>query len=271
MLGEVAIVCSRADPASLNIFERLLELEAWQEEEGYRCNGPFRLLIHDDRQSTLSGLDDRLADLGLHPEMVIFPCRHEAKAALPWFGGHFTGTFQDGRSQLSAAASMGLKSFLQNIAALAPPGYIVSAEATHHGPVDMKTPCFFAEIGSTKEQWSDNGAGAAAARAIMALQPKELPVFLGFGGGHYVQRQTELIFGTAIAFGHLFSNYQVAELNRDIVDEARRKSGATYAYLDRKSLRSEDRKKIVGILEELDLPMLRGREIRAQFPLPKME
>ena len=85
------------------------------------------------------------------------------------------------------------------------PGYIISAEATHHGPVDMKTPCFFAEIGSTKEQWSDKEAGEAVARAIMALQPEELPVFLGFGGGHYVQRQTELIFESAIAFGHLFS------------------------------------------------------------------
>ena len=203
--------------------------------------------------------------------MVVFPCRHEAKAALPWFGGHFTGTLQDGHSLLSAAAPAGLRSFLLNIAALAPAGYIVSAEATHHGPVDMKTPSFFAEIGSTKEQWCDKGAGAAAARAIMSLQPEELPVFLGFGGGHYVQRQTELIFGSAIAFGHLFSNYQVAELNRDVVDDARRKSGATYAYLDRKSLRSLDRKRIVGILEELDLPMLRGREIRAQFPHPKKE
>jgi len=203
--------------------------------------------------------------------MVIFPCRHEAKAALPWFGGHFTGTLEEGHSQLSAAAPAGLRSFLQNIAALAPSGYIVSAEATHHGPVDMKTPCFFAEIGSTREQWSDKGTGAAVARAIMALQPEELPVFLGFGGGHYVQRQTDLIFGTAVAFGHLFSNYQVAELNRDVVDDARRKSGATYAYLDRKSLRSEYRKKIVEILEELDLPMLRGREIRAQFPLSKNE
>jgi D-tyrosyl-tRNA(Tyr) deacylase len=86
-----------------------------------------------------------------------------------------------------------------------------------------------------------------------------------------VQRQTDLIFGTAVAFGHLFSNYQVAELNRDVVDDARRKSGATYAYLDRKSLRSLDRKKIGEILEELNLPVLRGREIRAQFSLPKKE
>jgi D-aminoacyl-tRNA deacylase len=269
LLGEVAIICSRADPASLNIFERLLELEPWQEEEGYWFRGAFRLLIHDERQSTLSGLDNRLTDLGLHPEMVVFPCRHESKAALPWFGGHFTGILQEGHgnSRLSAAAPAGLRSFLHNIAALRVPGYIISAEATHHGPVDMKTPCFFAEIGSTKEQWSDKKAGEAVARAIMALQPEELPVFLGFGGGHYVQRQTELIFGSAIAFGHLFSTYQIAGLNRDVIDDARSKSGADYAYIDRKSLRSEDRKRIVGILEELDLPMLRSREIRAQFPV----
>ena len=34
LLGEVAIICSRADPASLNIFERLLELKPWQEAGG---------------------------------------------------------------------------------------------------------------------------------------------------------------------------------------------------------------------------------------------
>ncbi len=201
----------------------------------------------------------------------MFPCRHEAKAALPWFGGHFTGILQDGHSMLSAAAPAGLRSFLHNIAALSLPGYIVSAEATHHGPVDVKTPCFFAEIGSTKEQWIDRNAGEAVAKAILALalalQSEEHPVFLGFGGGHYVQRQTELIFNSRVAFGHLFSNYQVAGLNRDIVDDARRKSNASYAYLDRKSLRSNDRKRIAGILEELDLPMLRGRDIRAKFPV----
>ncbi len=109
------------------------------------------------------------------------------------------------------------------------------------------------------------------ARAIIALQPEELPIFLGFGGGHYVQRQTELIFNSAVAFGHLFSSYQIGGLNRDIVDDACRKSRATYAYLDRKSLRSEDRKRTEGILDELDLPVLRGREIRAQFPMPKKE
>jgi D-aminoacyl-tRNA deacylase len=266
--GEIAVVCSRADPASLNIYERMLELSSWQCRDGYSSCGRMRLIIHNELQTKLCGLDDRLADLGLQPEMVVFASRHEAKAGLPWLGGHFTGILEDGQSRLSAAAPCGLSSFLHNIAL---PGYAISAEATHHGPVDLKTPCFFAEIGSTLKEWQDRQAGETVARAILALQACELPVFLGFGGGHYVARQTELMFKAAVAFGHLFSNYQMAGVNRDVVEEACRKSRATYAYLDRKSLRSEERKRIEGILAELDLPVLRSREIRAKFPLPEKD
>jgi len=77
------------------------------------------------------------------------------------------------------------------------------------------------------------------------------------------------MFKASVSFGHLFSNYQMAGVNRDVVEEACRKSNATYAYLDKKSLRSVERKRIEGILAELDLPVLRSREIRAKFPLPK--
>ncbi len=216
------------------------------------------------------GLDESLAELGIYPEMIVLPCRHEAKAALPWFGGHFTGILEaEGRmSHFSAAAPAGLRSFLHNISAIVSrsmPGYIVSLEATHHGPVDVRTPCFFAEIGSTKEQWTDEKAGGAVARAILALEPEELPVFLGFGGGHYVQRQTELIFDSRIAFGHMFSSYQVPELDGEAIDIARERSNAAYAYVDRKSLRSAERKRLEGMVTEIGLPMLKAQEIRARF------
>ena len=220
-------------------------------------------------------LDELLAKLDLNPEMIVFPCRHEAKAALPWFGGHFTGILKmgEGKSHLSAAAPAGLRSFLHNISAIVSrsmSGYIVSLEATHHGPVDVRTPSFFAEIGSTKEQWVDEKAGEAVARAILALAletTEDLPVFLGFGGGHYVQRQTELIYGSRIAFGHMFSSYQVPDLDLEAVDLARECSNATYAYIDRKSLRSAERKRLEGMVEEIGLPMLKAQEIRASFPL----
>jgi D-aminoacyl-tRNA deacylase len=121
------VVCSRADPASLNIFERLLELVPWQCEEGYRCSGRFRLMIHDARQTSLAGLDERLADLGLLAQTAVFASRHEAKAALPWLGGHFTGIIEEkGAARLSAAAPQSLASFLHNIAGQALPGFAIS-------------------------------------------------------------------------------------------------------------------------------------------------
>jgi D-aminoacyl-tRNA deacylase len=260
------IVCSRADPASLNVFERLIELKAWHEDDGYSSSGTWRLLIHDEKPTVLCGLDDRLSGLGLHPELVVFVCRHVSKSGLPWLGGHFTGSYENCSRELSTSSPWGLRSFLHNIERNAPPGFEISAEATHHGPTDMKTPSFFAEIGSSELQWRDERAGDAVARAILALEPRDFPVFLGFGGGHYVQRQTELIFEAEIAFGHMFSSYQVAALDEMLVEEARSKSKASFAYIDRKSLRSMERKRIEGILEELDLPLLKGKEIRARFP-----
>ena len=199
--------------------------------------------------------------------MIVFASRHEAKAGLPWLGGHFTGMLQDGQYALSAACACGLRSLMHNLQNLSLPGFAVSAEATHHGPVDLNTPCFFAEIGSTMKEWQDRQAAETVARAIMALECRDLPVFLGFGGGHYVARQTELTFEANVAFGHLFSNYQMAGVNRDVVEEAIRKSNASYAYLDRKSLRSAERKRIEGILADVRLPVLRSREIRAKFPV----
>lgn len=271
MSGEIVVVCSTADPASLNIFERLLELADWQAQSGYRSCGRFRLLVHDGRQTALTGLDDRLVGLGLQPEMIVLASRHVAKAALPWLGGHFTGTIENGITSLSAAASAGLYSFLHNIAGAGLSGFAISAEATHHGPTDVKTPCFFAEIGSTEREWSNRQAGEVVARSILALKAEDQPVFLGFGGGHYVARQTELIFSSSVAFGHLFSNYQIEGVNGAAVETARKRSNATYAYLDRKSLRSQERKRLEAILAELGLPVLRGREIRTQFPLNEPE
>ena len=80
-------------------------------------------------------------------------------------------------------------------------------------------------------------------------------------------RETDLIFQSSVAFGHLFSNYQTEKLNLDVLKLARQRSGAAYAYLDRKSLRSQERRRLEGLLAQMDLPVLRSKEIRDQFPL----
>jgi D-aminoacyl-tRNA deacylase len=268
MKGEVAIVCSTADPASHNIALRLLEMVTWEECDGYLRSGNRCLIIHDERQTLQRGLDHRLEELGLFPEVVIFASRHEAKSGMAWLGGHFTGQIAEGKRELACAAPAALRSFLHNLRKFAPEGFGISAEATHHGPTDTKTPSFFAEIGSTAEQWSDLQLGKVVARSILDLEISDLPVFLGFGGGHYVARQTSLMFEAEIAFGHLFSSYQADLLDGEILKMACEKSNASFAFMDRKSLRSQQKKRISDMLQELGLPVLRSKEIRSRFPVP---
>ncbi len=120
MKEEIAIVCSRIDPASLNIAERLLELVDWQGHGDYMSSGPWRLLIHDRVQSSFHGIDHFVSDLGLCPKLIIFPCRHEAKSMIPWLGGHFAGILKGENPALSVAAPWALKSFLSTIKNFAP-------------------------------------------------------------------------------------------------------------------------------------------------------
>jgi D-aminoacyl-tRNA deacylase len=266
MRAELAIICSRADPASVNIAERLLELESWEDHGAYRSSGRRCLLIHDQRQIHLRGLDQRLAGLGLQPEVVVFASRHESQARLPWLGGHFTGEISSSSWALSAAAPWALRSFLLNLTDHAPQDFRVSAEATHHGPTDMRTPSFFAEIGSSEQQWRDTTAGEAVARAVLDLKRRDLPVFLGFGGGHYVQRQTSLMLDSDIAFGHLFSSYQASALGPELLAEAAALSRASYAYMDKKSFRSQEKHQISELIRDLGVPLLDGRDIQERFP-----
>jgi D-aminoacyl-tRNA deacylase len=267
MNNEVAVVCSRADPASLNIAEHLLALVEWDFLEEYWSYANFRLIIHEERQITLKSIDKRLISLGLDPSTIIFASKHKSRSGVPWLGGHFTGEFENRKISLSTAAPAGLRSFLQNISVKVPDGYRISAEATHHGPTDVETPCFFAEIGSCERQWCDPRAAEVVSEAILALQNPELPTFLGFGGGHYMQRQTSLMLDTDIAFGHLFSNYRVNDINSELVKKAREKSGADYAYIDRKSFNAEERDRVIDAIDEIGMPILRSKEIRERFPL----
>jgi len=66
----------------------------------------------------------------------------------------------------------------------------------------------------------------------------------------------------------MFSSYQTHLVNADVVEAARARSKASYAFIDRKSLKSEERKRIEGLLSDGGLPVLRSREIIAEFPFP---
>jgi len=266
-MSEVVIICSSSDPASSNIASRLLELAEWDEEGTLRFHRSYCMLCIEGELVGLRNLEDMLDRIGLSPRLIVFASRHISKEAVPWLGGHFTGVVREGSFELSRPAPYALKKLLMALQRHAPSTFRLSAEATHHGPVDLRTPSLFAEIGSCEQHWIDPAAGAAVARAILELESYEAhadeTVLLGIGGGHYVQRQTELILSRPVAFGHMFSKYQASMLNVEAIKKAADLSGASGVYLDGKSFRSDERRRLEEIAASLDLNVMGIKEVRS--------
>jgi D-aminoacyl-tRNA deacylase len=120
----------------------------------------------------------------------------------------------------------------------------------------------YVEIGSSETQWEDPIPGDIIARAILSVDFKEVPVALGFGGGHYAPRQSKLLFETDVTFGHNFPNYQLPHIDREIFRQAFEKSGADFVYFDRKSMPSKERERIGDLVKELGLEILRESDVR---------
>jgi D-aminoacyl-tRNA deacylase len=155
--------------------------------------------------------------------------------------------------------------------------YEVNMESTHHGPTDLKTPIVYAEIGSSENQWNDKNAGDIASKAILEAirefiyqedDSKYIPVAVGFGGGHYASRQTELILDAEVTFGHNFPDYQLSFVDKDMMLQAFKKSGADFAYFDRKSMSAKERDRLSSLIDELGLILLRESDIREIGKIP---
>jgi D-aminoacyl-tRNA deacylase len=136
---------------------------------------------------------------------------------------------------------------------------------SHHGPTSLPFPLVFVEVGSTPQQWNDLNACRIAARVIselMACEPENVPVAVGFGGPHYAPNFTAVV--DRVAVGHIASKH-VAEfvdepMVRQMVD--RTVPRPAFALFDWKGLRGCERDRLSGILNGLGLPCRRTSEFK---------
>lgn len=281
---KITIICSAPDLASQNIKTHLLNLKEWKNlelplESGFSAaresiDGKFRLVDIEEIHVFQDGLDRKLEASGLPASLIIFASKHRSKEEINSLTVHCTGN-PSGEArlgghpkELAVSSPAAMKSILKEMKRLVEEKglkYDVTLEVTHHGPTELSVPSIYAEIGSTEAQWKDPEAGDVAAKAILAVSLEKVPVAVGFGGGHYAMRQTGLLLETRISFGHNFPKYQLEFVDEALVRQAVEKSGAEFAYFDRKSMKSEDRNRISEILEKLGLTVLKESEIREKY------
>ncbi|WP_340820231.1 D-aminoacyl-tRNA deacylase [Methanolobus sp. WCC4] len=281
---KINILCSAADIASQNIKEHLLRIGKWQLSDKLTNGWDGLLSVHENpthRIIEIEGhhiyedrIDERMKEAGYDTDLIIVASRHKSKDGRSVLTAHFTGNpdtadFGGRPKELSVAAPKMLCSILRKMEKMAKDThYETNMESTHHGPTDLITPMVYAEIGSGEEQWGDPLAGEIVARAILEAQPVDVPVAIGFGGGHYAARQTELILNSNITFGHNFPDYQLSHVDRDMVIQAFNRSKADLVYFDRKSMSSKERQRLSEIIEELGYISLRENEIREMGDIP---
>ncbi|MFQ5919255.1 MAG: D-aminoacyl-tRNA deacylase [Thermoplasmata archaeon] len=269
----LVIVASLADVASANIRDRLLELAPWEESgtfEGHpvhRLEGR-RLVTIGDLHLHRDGLDDEIRTvLGMEPEVLVFASRHVSRRGIPSFTVHPLGNFEKaefgGRPGTLVPTSPGWMTqalrLLREEAKDSP--HEVTFEATHHGPF-LQTPAFFVELGSSMDQWKEVEPARVVARTLLALRPADHPVLLGVGGGHYVPRMTDVALGRRVSFGHLIPSYATEALDEAVFREAVSQTPEVrLAYVHRKALKGPNRRRMLGLIAEAGLDVIREREL----------
>jgi len=143
--------------------------------------------------------------------------------------------------------------------------YEISMEATHHGPIIEKQ-CLFIEIGSTEKQWNDSRAGELIAKVIqkaISEKPKDAESVLCIGGPHYCPNFNKIQLNSNYAVGHVIAQYNFP-VTREMIEEGLKKTSEDIkkVVIDWKGCgKSEERQKLIDLLDEFGLEVLRSDKI----------
>ena len=270
-MGNIGIALSASDPAGanmLNIFKEMGFSET--EDERVLSMGDKVLLVveplivpkerykvPDEPDPYPINFDGFAEAHGL--DYIVIASRHWARSGQPSFTVHPTGNFgkvmYGGRTrELQPTLANPMRDVFLELAEAPPKGFKVSMEATHHSPTQFETPMFFAELGSSKREWTDARPAHYLVEAILeGINAKgKVPVAIGFGGGHYCP--TFSVLEVETAFGHMAAKYAIDLISPELVSQMRDKTldGVSHAVLDR-GLKGHPKKKVEVALRKLEI------------------
>lgn len=290
------IITSSEDIASMNIRDKLLNSESFVfEEVNHKWKGNTVLKldknenldskninvylgITDERMIFLNDLE--LQDLVFYPNFIILASRHASKTGRPALLTHTTGNwgksadFGGEPEELSQSSALlhkaGFLALIQQVKEEVLESYVIDIEVTHHGPTSLKIPLIFMELGSSKREWSKKDAGKVVASAIVNtifkfIELEEIndnKIGLGFGGSHYAPNFNRLIRKENIAMSFICPKYFIQNLNHKIIEKMilNTYEEVDFFILDWKGMNSDDKKHLLPILEQFEIPMVKTKE-----------
>lgn len=255
---------NKEDAAGLNMVSHLLEIleadgiEPKPVTDNISSLGPHYIMELNGSHIFMNGLDKNIPK-GLGVDRIVFLSRHRAASGRKALTVHSMGVFLPGGPDfggkpgyLSPAMPLDEMHLLRSMKEYSNiiPEFAVSLEATHHGPAVGLPSCNF-EIGSTAEHWPIKEAGEVQGRVLYDVYFSHMtnidtPIAVGFGGGHYAPRFTDIVLKYNVAVGHIIPSYILDAAEKagvsmeDLVNMVVKATpSATLAYFDRKALKSK--------------------------------
>ena len=285
----VLIISSNFDPASVNIKNHLLKQTNWEEINSFDQNSVYQskelkniiIITINDRKITHENLEKEVKEkLGINPKQAIFISRHTSKTGEPTLTVHPIGNYGTaefgGKNKTLVKSSPKIMTNLLRIlnqkAIQEKLYHKICFEVTHHGPY-MNIPTLFIEVGSNKEEWVKNKPAEVVAKSLVEHlkeylyeedMPKETPVILGIGGGHYAPRFTDVALEKNVAFGHMIPKYQIEEGNIDdamLGQSIEKTPNIKGVYFHRKSLKKSQIREYRQWFDQKDIPMISSKEL----------
>ncbi len=253
---KIALVYSSKDAAGSLIFKKIKEIGI-----------PSWAVVYEFHEEIIF-----VKPMKIKEEKIIFLSKHASEAGTKSLTVHMIGNFGDakygGKSrELSGSLAWIGANYLRSLAdknissGLNKQGFVVSYEATHHGPFTNKK-CVFIELGSTPADWKNELGAKVIAETVIesTLDRVGDKIVIGIGGGHYAPDFTKLTLRERYAFGHICPKHQLENLNYALFDQMIKKSRASEIILDWKGLK-EHKEKILKLAKKSGLPVERVQNL----------
>jgi len=222
-------------------------------------------------------------DEQIKPDFLIFASRHRSEIGRKAFLTHLTGNWTskadfggEPRHLSKASALLVRAGFFSLKEQLELPlfddfsEYSLDIEVTHHGPTTLNIPLLFIELGSSEKEWKIKKAGKLVANSIIRTileyfklkDSSQIKIGLGFGGTHYAPQFRKLINEKNIAISFICPKYYIQELNKEMITLMINNTieNLDYFIIDWKGTNSNDKKHLINLLEEFDIPIKKTKE-----------
>ena len=279
------IIASKADSASINLRDRLLEMSPWKkcgifdgnsmweitETKGPFCIKGTHLISINDIHIHAEKIDEVFEkESKCKVENIIFLSRHKAASGKPSLTVHPIGNWGEAdyggiKGDITPASPTIMSNLLREIKQNQLSGYDVCFEATHHGPF-LKTPTIFLEIGSTENEWEDVIPARVLIKSLLEFNYKEGKNVLGIGGGHYTPRFTEAALSHNVCFGHIVANYGIPHLTENTIMKAMKAGNSEGLYFHKKGMKKEEYRKWKLWAEKNQIPVFKQSDYEALVP-----